>query len=274
MVWLSGSRIEIIHERVARGHIRHALFDFDGTLSLIREGWQQVMAPLMLEILSGAPCHEQETILAAVVQEYIDRTTGIQTIYQMMGLADMVRERGGEPLEPGAYKAEYLTRLWHHIAHRVQGIKSGTLAREAFLLPGAEAFLGALRRHDIACYLASGTDVAFVRDEATALGLTHYFRAIHGALDNLEAYSKAQVIADILSAHGLKGNALVTFGDGFVEIENTVAAGGLAVGVASDERNPGGVDAWKRERLIRAGAQLIIPDFMEWPILLDYLMGA
>jgi len=30
---------------------RVALFDFDGTLSLIRTGWQQVMVPMMVEIL-------------------------------------------------------------------------------------------------------------------------------------------------------------------------------------------------------------------------------
>ena len=106
-----------------------------------------------------------------------------------------------------------------------------------------------------------------------ALHLADYFSGgIYGALDNLEAYSKAKVIAEILHGHHLQGSGLVTFGDGYVEIENTVAAGGLAVGVASDERQPGEVDSWKRERLIQAGAQTIIPDFSEYQGLLAYLL--
>ncbi len=275
MVFLANTRIEIIHEQVARGCIRHALFDFDGTLSLIREGWQQVMGPLMLEVLSATPQHESEQELQLVIRSFIDQTTGIQTIYQMMGLADLVRERGAEPLEPSEYKRMYLERLWQHIEHRVVGLKQGLLQRNDFLLPGAEQLLVVLCKLDAACYLASGTDVEYVRDEASALGLAGYFRGgIYGALDNLEAYSKAKVIGDILNTHHLQGSALVTFGDGFVEIENTAAVGGIAIGVASDEREPGKLDGWKRERLIKAGAQIIVPDFSEWRELLDYLYAA
>ena len=51
--YLPGTQIEVINE-TERGRFKHALFDFDGTVSILREGWQQVMAPVMLEsILSG-----------------------------------------------------------------------------------------------------------------------------------------------------------------------------------------------------------------------------
>ena len=56
--------LEIICDRVPRGHIRHALFDFDGTLSLIRAGWQEVMVPQMVGWLHGdTPAHESEAEL-------------------------------------------------------------------------------------------------------------------------------------------------------------------------------------------------------------------
>ena len=61
----------------------------------------------------------------------------------------------------------------------------------------------------------------------------------------------------------LAGSSLLGFGDGYVEIENVREAGGYAVGVASDERLRRGIDAWKRERLIAAGADLIIADYRE-----------
>jgi phosphoglycolate phosphatase len=274
MAFIPGTPIEIIHERVSRGGIKHALFDFDGTISLIRQGWQQVMIPLMLEMLAQTPCHEPQPELETIVSSFIDRTTGVQTIYQMMGLADLVRERGTKPLDPKEYKRIYLERLWQHIAYRVNGLKNGSLLTSDYILPGSVSFLQSLRARGIICYLASGTDIEYVRDEAETLGVAGYFNGgIYGALENLEAYSKAKVIADILSSHHLQGSALVTFGDGYVEIENTVVVDGLAVGVASDESHPGKVDAWKRQRLIQAGAQLIIPDFTCSESLLACLFG-
>mgnify|MGYP004586379549 CR=1 FL=1 len=76
----------------------------------------------------------------------------------------------------------------------------------------------------------------------------------------------------IIRENGLQGHELVGFGDGFVEIENVKERGGFAVGVATDEKHHDGrVDAWKRERLIRAGADIIIPDFARAAELAAYL---
>ena len=62
--------IEIIHNHIERGHIRHALFDFDGTVSLIREGWQQVMTSMMVELLLQTPrARRANPSCAAVVTE-------------------------------------------------------------------------------------------------------------------------------------------------------------------------------------------------------------
>ena len=49
---LPGSYIEIVREIEDRPVPRHVLFDFDGTLSLVREGWPEVMVPMMVEVLS------------------------------------------------------------------------------------------------------------------------------------------------------------------------------------------------------------------------------
>ncbi len=246
-----------------RGGVRHALFDFDGTLSLIRQGWQQVMIPLMVEVLSATREHEPVSDLTDVVTEFVAQTTGKQTIYQMIGLRDMVVERGGEALEPAAYKRVYLDRLWARIHERVERLERGQVPPQQLTVAGAEDILLRLTGLGVTCYLASGTDAPYVIREAQALGLAHYFEGrIYGALENYENYSKAMVIERILTENGLQGPELATFGDGFVEIEETVKAGGTAVGVATDEERGGGrIDEWKRERLIRAGAHIIVPDF-------------
>ena len=271
MTFLENTHIEIINPHVPRGRIRHALFDFDGTVSLIREGWQGVMIPMMVEVLLQTPKHEGEAELRALVTEFVDQLTGKQTIYQMIQLCQEVRQRGGEPLDPLEYKWMYLERLWERIEGRVAGLKSGEIEPEEMMVPGAVPMLGALRARGVSCYLASGTDEVYVLDEAAALGLSPYFASIYGALDDYQSYSKRMVIERILNDNHLSGSEFVTFGDGYVEIEDTKAVGGIAVGVASDEVNRQGINEWKRNRLIQAGADIIIPDFREQGSLLDYL---
>ena len=271
MTFLDSTPIEIINPHIQRGHIRHALFDFDGTISLIREGWQGVMIPMMVEVLLETPRHESEEELYAVVTEFVDRLTGKQTIYQMIQLCEEVRQRGGEPLDPVEYKWMYLDRLWERIKGRVAGLKSGQFTPEEVMVPGTVPMLEALRARGVTCYLASGTDQVYVLDEAAALGLSPYFASIYGALDDYQNYSKKMVIERILNENHLSGPELVTFGDGYVEIEDTKAVAGIAVGVASDEANRQGINEWKRERLIQAGADLIIPDFRQHEQLVTYL---
>ncbi len=265
--------MEIVNLSTPRGHIRHALFDFDGTLSLIREGWRDVMIPLMVELLLQTPRHESETELRAVVAEFVDRLTGKQTIYQMIQLGEEIDRRGGSAADPREYKKMYHARLWTRIAHRVAALKAGTVPPDDLMVPGAVALLDALRARGVACYLASGTDEPYVLDEAGALGITPYFAGIYGAQDDYKNFSKKMVIDCIIREHQLHGSEFVAFGDGFVEIEDAKAAGGLAVGVASNEDTRTGINEWKRARLIQAGADIIIPDFREHAALVAYLFA-
>ena len=71
----SDSLIEIINDSVEYEEIQPVIFDFDGTISLIREGWQSVMIPMMFEILTGTPNHESKEIQATIT-EFVDRLTG------------------------------------------------------------------------------------------------------------------------------------------------------------------------------------------------------
>src|SRR5579871_5206247 len=112
--------IENITAGASARNARVVLFDFDGTLSLIRSGWMDVMVPMMVEILADLNTGETEEQLRAVVEDFVWRLTGKETIYQMIALADALRERGGTPLEPLVYKKMYLDRLWILIRSRVE----------------------------------------------------------------------------------------------------------------------------------------------------------
>ncbi len=73
-----------------------AFFDFDGTLSLVRSGWMDVMVPMMVEILGGLKTGETDADLKAVVEDFVWRLTGKETIYQMIEFAANVDKRGGQ----------------------------------------------------------------------------------------------------------------------------------------------------------------------------------
>jgi phosphoglycolate phosphatase-like HAD superfamily hydrolase len=258
-----------------RPDISHVLFDFDGTLSLVRQGWPEVMVPMFTEFLP-ALAGEAEDDRRRMAFEDIMRLNGKQTIYQMIQLAQRVRERGGQPKEPLWYKHEYLRRLNLRIDDRLSGLKAGTIAPDQLLVHGARPLLENLCRRGLPLYLASGTDEIFVKQEAELLGLSIYFgRRIYGAQDDYKTFSKKMVIERIIRENEIRGEQLLSFGDGYVEIQNTKEAGGLAVAVASDEAHNGSghMDPWKRERLAGVGADVVIPDFRDAATLLELILG-
>lgn len=267
--------VEFLPSFAARPQARHVLFDFDGTLSLIREGWPDVMTPMFAEMLPPLPGETLEARLELCRQD-IMRLNGKQTIYQMIQLAERIKERGGQPQEPLWYKHEYLRRLDLRIKHRLEKLRTGDSKPDDHLVYGARQLLELLQKRGMTLYLASGTDEQFVKAEAQLLDVTRYFGPhIYGALDDYKKFSKKMVIERILRENGIPGEQLISFGDGYVEIENTKEIGGLAVAVASDEANNGSgqLDRWKRERLTGVGADVVIPDFRDAEPLLECIFG-
>lgn len=251
-----------------------AILDFDGTLSLIREGWQQVMIPYFVSVLQETPQGKKSPVdeIETCVRDFVDFLTGKQTIYQCLRLAEEVQKRGGTPLDALEYKKEYHRRLELRIANRLSDLENGQCDPREHVVPGSYELLERLREKNLTIYLASGTDELYVKKEAELLQLTPYFNGgIYGAQDDYKTFSKAMVIQKIISDHHLRGSELLGFGDGYVEIENVKQIQGFAVGVASDETNRNGVDQWKRNRLLQAGADVIIPDYRELDELCEFL---
>ncbi|MGH9632244.1 MAG: HAD family hydrolase [Bryobacteraceae bacterium] len=265
--------IEIITPGVSAARARVALFDFDGTISTIRSGWMDVMIPMMVEILSELKTGETEQELRLIVEEYVGRLTGKQTMYQMIALAENVEKRGGTPQDPLVYKKIYLDRLWHKIEDRVKDLRAGHVNPEKYHVPGALQLLEGLKERGIKMYLASGTDDVYMQEEARLLGVTRYFAGIHGALDDYKSFSKAILIQRIISSAEFQGDQFLGFGDGYVEIENVKQVGGVAVGVATAEPECQVVDDWKRQRLLSVGADYIIPNYIQHEQLFETLFS-
>jgi phosphoglycolate phosphatase-like HAD superfamily hydrolase len=250
---------------------KSALFDFDGTLSLIREGWQQIMIPYFCELLQACPDNSGD--LEYCVTDFVDRLTGKQTIFQCIQVGEEIKKRGGVADDPMVYKNEYLRRLHEKIKDRKAGLKDGSILPEELVVPGSYSLLENLKAAGLSLYCASGTDNDAVWEEAKLLGLDKYFgEDIYGALDeHATDCTKEIVIKRILSENKITGEELISFGDGYVEIELIANIGGYSVAVATDEQRKIGINEWKRNRLTQAGASAVIPDFTEAGKIMDLI---
>ena len=260
---------EIMHpDRIPNGKVRAAVFDFDGTISTLRCGWEIVMRGLMIELLSDGTKETENKIDA-----YIDSSTGIQTVYQMKWLKEQVDAigRGDVNHDVWWYKDEYNRRLMEEVSTRKERLKSGLDSPNKYLISGAVDFVKILKEAGIELYLASGTDHDDVLLEAQALGVADYFNIIKGAPHRQEACSKEAVIKMLLDKSGLSSDSLLLVGDGKVEIALGAERGCYTLGVASDEEKLCGVNPVKRNRLINAGADVIIGDFTESEALMGWL---
>ena len=151
-------------------------------------------------------------------------------------------------------------------------LKNGKARPDEFLVKGSREFLEALVRRGVQCYLASGTDIEFVLEEAKLLDVEKYFEArVFGALTNYKDFSKEKVIRKILQDFDLAGPELLVVGDGYVEIQNGRDVDAVTVGVYTPENNRYHMNDDKRDRLLRGGAHLLAPDLSEGKALLEYL---
>lgn len=278
--YLEDTGIELVSGREPSGSLKHAIFDHDGTISTLRQGWEAIMEPMMLKAILGPQLNSIDDATLAQVMEiaraFIDRTTGIQTLAQMKGLVDLVKEFGyvdeKDVLDEHGYKEIYNNALLDMVRSRRAQLDKGELSSYDWQIKNAEQLLRHLRDAGCSLYLASGTDEKDVKDEATAMGYSDLFDGgIFGAVGDLRIEAKRDVLRRIMEAANAKPDEIIVFGDGPVEIREGRRRGAFTVGIASDEVCRHGMDYRKRTRLIRSGADIVVPDFSQLERLLTYL---
>ena len=283
--YLEGTDIEIINpECVNFGQPEAAVFDHDGTVSTIRHGWEKIMRTVMIEAITGESFSslspEKIEAIYADIDGMIEKTTGIQTIVQMQMLADMVKRCGYVPADEIRTAAEY-KKIYRAALNRAVDAKYARIAQGIndptdFTMKGALTFIESLGQAGIRVFLASGTDLEDVRKETDAFGTSALFTGgIFGSVGDISSDPKKTVMRNIIKNIGLSENGeavrAVVFGDGPVEIREGRKNGFLTVGVLSDENQRFGLNLKKRERLVLAGADILIPDFSWMPVLKKYL---
>ena len=211
------------------------------------------------------------------ISEVIDNTTGIQTLMQMKILLDVIHEFGFVPedqmLDEFGYKEIFNKELMLMVKQRELKLKRGELTVNDLTMKNAIPLINKLYNSGIKLYLASGTDEADVKNEAAVMGYDHLFEGgIFGSVGDLNKDAKKIVLDRILDMIGeSETGQIATFGDGPVEIRETHKRGGITIGIAGNEIKRYGLNPVKRTRLIKAGADIIIPDFSQLSELLSLL---
>lgn len=250
--------IEIAAHFRPRPKLRHAIFDWDGTVSLIRGGWIEVMVDVGID---SFPSLDRALLHAEMLA-----LNGRPCIHQMVRISELILAAGGTPHAPEEYQRIYAERLASAAADRLRTLRGGG-SPDAHTVPGAAGFLDALRARGITLSLVSGTPHPELIEEAALLNVApHFGFRVHGPRDLADRdFTKRAAIHALVAEHQLASDELLLIGDGPVEMSEAKALGALAIGVASDEASPGSrrFDEHKRRQLLECGAEIVVPDYLD-----------
>src|SRR5437763_1686601 len=197
--WDRSTSLEIVNPSYVRGPFRCAVFDFDGTLSLLRGNWQGLMVPMMVEALAATGSGESRDILTAIVEEFVTRLTGQPTMQQMLALCDEVEKRGRPRPDPQTYFNRYMDMLLSRTEARIEEVQSGKATTDQMLIPGARPLVERLRSAGWILVIASGTELSDVRRESRILKIDHYFgNRIFGPIHNDPQFAKERVLRQLM----------------------------------------------------------------------------
>jgi len=261
--------IEIVRKFSGRS-LSVGLFDFDGTLSDERVGWPNLMVAnnvaYLVALSSPRLDHKQaEELVIADIEE----TIGIPTYMQLKRLRTIIEKHGytGPELDPRVFKDTYNDALVGMVESRRQKLTTGEMTMDDLRITGAMQLLQELqKRLSKGIYLASGSDIDAVVESVKHLGFSDFIPrdriAAAGTLGP-EDDAKEAVINGLLNESGMRGEELLTFGDGFPEMLHTYLAGGVGVGVLSrDESHYEHLGHFtiqqKKQRLLNAGAHILV----------------
>jgi phosphoglycolate phosphatase len=131
------------------------------------------------------------------------------------------------------------------LAFRQHYGESGLLGSEPY--PGIGHSLRAMQQAGLRLYLATSKREVFARRILAHLELAAYFDGIHGSVPSGELDHKPELLADILSKHGLSPSRSLMVGDRRYDISGAHAVGMRGLGVlwgygTRDELETAGAD--------------------------------
>ncbi|MGL5722258.1 MAG: HAD family hydrolase [Brevinema sp.] len=250
--------------------IKAAIFDFDGTLSTLRYGWEEIMLGTLCKVLEEANALTDER--KKEVLGFIHETTGVQTVFQMQKFEELLAQ-WGVPNDKDAwfYKDLYNEDLMTMVRTRTQKLLNGQANPGDFRIAGSVEFLQTLADKGVQMFIASGTDHEDVVREVTGLEFLPFFKDIKGAPHRKMSCPKEAAFTYVTQELGIHPSQVLIAGDGKVEISLADKHGSWALAIASNEAARQGIDPIKEKRLIEAGAWALSGDFLAKEEILAWL---
>jgi len=260
--------------------IRCFVFGSDGVISTLREGWQKIMAMMMVEMIIGKakPSEPELNAIKSEVYGFVRCSAGFHTILQMEELVAMIEGYGfvqcDEIRQATDYKAIYDKRLMASVNERLALFGYQKATAEDFMIRDVRKFLCNLSNQKVKMIVSSGTDEADLRRELDILKATKFFSEIYGARATYDESNKRTVLRGLIEANGFEGKEIAVVGSGRIDMEVAKAFGCLAIGVASNEIERHGWNVSKALNLARARVKpdILITDFRHNGRLLELLV--
>lgn len=263
----------LLNSKIPTGTYKFLAADNDGTISRIRDGWEDIMKSCLIKWITGDDSNLITTSLVWEVEEMIRRTTGITTIFQMDLAVKLVKKYGfvgsKEIKVAEEYKVDYLANLMGLVEKRKKQIENNGVMDDC-VIEGAEYFYPILCNLIDKKIIFSGTDDEDVKQELELLGFGELFDNVYGAVGRRD---KKDVLRQILKEYTVKANEGLIIGDGPVEIKLAKEYKFTAIGVCSSSIKEGKWNQEKVKMLTKAGADILIPDYTASQYLIDILFG-
>jgi len=241
-------KTEIINQKKSK--ILVAVIDWDGTISLLREGWQKVMQEFIANYISSGSPQKKDFDWA---KNFIIKTLGENTIDQMLGIIEKSVKNKRKIL------AEKLRREYRDILEekiRAKRIKQAKNNPDKFIVRGIAQFLEALKKRDIKILVFSGSEQNGkngIGQEARILRLEHYFDGVFGYNGPVRPYNKDNVLKWVIKKYRIKDpSQILVVGDGPKEIKVGKKFGAITIGLMSKNIT--------KEILIKSGADFVVYD--------------
>ena len=150
---------------------------------------------------------------------------------------------GLEPLNETSFRAEFQLPYPTYYAHKTPGVPLEEIEAHyrhvlanpqsrVTVLPHAREFLEFCAASGIRCFILSSMDSKAFAEQASELGLNHFFEGIHTGILNKEAH-----IHTLLQQHGLRAADTAFIGDMQHDMHAAHCAGVFAVGVLTGYNN-------------------------------------
>jgi phosphoglycolate phosphatase len=234
--------------------LKLAIFDFDGTLSLLREGWATIMARQGVELLEDESRFTELELAMLML-------SGKPSILQMRKLIELAQAAGKPHPTDTELLKQFQERLAHILDTRLAAVASSP--RGAFCVPGTFEYLDRLRSRGLHLALVSGTLKDYVVAEAEQLQLSAYFGDdLFAPEANDSAFTKLVVIRQLMQKYDVTGPQLIGYGDGYAETVAVRELGGYAVGLATRDIGEEGLHPMKAEMLHKLGADVLVPNYL------------